>query len=343
MKIYHLSHTDLDGYACQFVVNFYFKNVVFFNSNYGREISDTFAMILSRIEKDLTRNPNEKFLVLISDLNLNLTQCEDFEKALQGKNAKLLLLDHHQSGLECSQKYEWYFLDNARCAAKIVYEFFARICGENEPLARFIAVVNAVDIWLKDDENFELGKVCLMMIATAKEINRVMFVEQNTRYMFFLLQKAMDFVGVELGNVALDDALHGFKKEFFGSKRDTLGNLIADYMVKLLSEQKERFELDYKGHRGILTHNIGSTSVIGNDFLLKNPEFDFFIDISSRKSLSFRANGKLDVSQMAQKLVGGGGHKNASGGLFASFKESADYAVIKAQIEDLITSKLMEA
>ena len=98
MKIYHLSHTDLDGYACQFVVNFYFKNVVFFNSNYGREISDTFAMILSCIEKDLTHNPNEKFLVLISDLNLNLTQCEDFEKALQGKNAKLLLLDHHQSG-----------------------------------------------------------------------------------------------------------------------------------------------------------------------------------------------------------------------------------------------------
>ncbi len=341
MKIYHLSHTDLDGYACQFVVNFYFKNVVFFNSNYGREISDTFAMILSRIEKDLTLNPNEKFLVLISDLNLNLAQCEDFEKALQGKNAKLLLLDHHQSGLECSQKYEWYFLDNARCAAKIVYEFFARICGENEPLARFIAVVNAVDIWLKDDENFELGKVCLMMIATAKEINRVMFVEQNTRYMFFLLQKAMDFVGVEFGNVALDDALHGFKKEFFGSKRDTLGNLIADYMVELLSEQKERFELDYKGHRGILTHNIGSTSVIGNDFLLKNPEFDFFIDISSRKSLSFRANGKLDVSQMAQKLVGGGGHKNASGGLFVGFKDSSDYFIVKAQVEDLIKSKEM--
>ncbi|HFU2364509.1 TPA: hypothetical protein ACH5I0_001537, partial [Campylobacter jejuni] len=23
MKIYHLSHTDLDGYACQFIVNFY--------------------------------------------------------------------------------------------------------------------------------------------------------------------------------------------------------------------------------------------------------------------------------------------------------------------------------
>lgn len=29
MKIYHLSHTDLDGYACQYIVNFYFKNVNF--------------------------------------------------------------------------------------------------------------------------------------------------------------------------------------------------------------------------------------------------------------------------------------------------------------------------
>ncbi|EHD3994754.1 3'-to-5' oligoribonuclease B, partial [Campylobacter jejuni] len=37
MKIYHLSHTDLDGYACQFIVKFYFKNVKFYNSNYGKE------------------------------------------------------------------------------------------------------------------------------------------------------------------------------------------------------------------------------------------------------------------------------------------------------------------
>ena len=342
MKIYHLSHTDLDGYACQFVVNFYFKNVVFFNSNYGREISDTFAMILGEIEKDLAHNPNEKFLVLISDLNLNLTQCEDFEKALQGKNAKLLLLDHHQSGLECSQKYEWYFLDNARCAAKIVYEFFARICGENEPLARFIAVVNAVDIWLKDDENFELGKVCLMMISTAKEINRVMFNEQNIHYMFYLLEKAQSFIGKVNSNIALEDSLHFLKKEFFkGEKNDTLGNLLSAFVVRLLRDNKEKLTLHYNGHKGILTYSIGNTSVIGNDFLLKEPEFDFFIDISSKKTLSFRANGKLDVSQMAQKLVGGGGHKNASGGLFVGFKDSSDYFIVKAQVEDLIKSKEM--
>ena len=52
---------------------------------------------------------------------------------------------------------------------------------------------------------------------------------------------------------------------------------------------------------------------LGNDFLVKNPDYDFFIDVSSRKTLSFRANGKIDVSLMAKNLVGGGGHKNASG------------------------------
>ena len=343
MKIYHLSHTDLDGYGCQFVLDFYFKNCAFFNSNYGREINDTFAMILNKIDEDLSQNESEKFLVLISDLNLTTAQCADFEKALEGKNAKILLLDHHQSGEESAKNYAWYFLDSSRCATKILYDFFAQIYGENEALSHFVSVINAVDIWLKDDAGFELGKVCLGMISGAREINRVLFCEQNTQYMFFLLQKAMNFVGEDFGNVALDDALHGFKKEFFGkNERDTLGNLIARYMVRLLSEHKERFSIDYAGHRGILTYNIGNTSVIGNDFLVQNPEFDFFLDVNSRKSISFRANGNVDVSEMARALVGGGGHKNASGGLFASFKDSSDYAIIKAQITDLIKSKELE-
>ena len=72
---------------------------------------------------------------------------------------------------------------------------------------------------------------------------------------------------------------------------------------------------------------------------MQNPDFDFFIDVSSRKTLSFRANGKIDVSLMAKRLVGGGGHKNASGGLFVGFKESANYKFIKAQIIDLIKAK----
>ena len=48
MAIFHLSHTDLDGYGAQFVTNFYFDNIKFFNSNYGKEINEKFAQILRK-------------------------------------------------------------------------------------------------------------------------------------------------------------------------------------------------------------------------------------------------------------------------------------------------------
>lgn len=337
MKIYHLSHTDLDGYACQFIVNFYFKNVKFYNSNYGKEINENFNSIIGDIEKDENFG---KAIILITDLNLNLNQCEEFEKICKEKNTKIFLLDHHQSGEECAQKYSWYLLDSKRCATKIVYDFFSKICTPVLELSKFVDVVNAVDIWLSEDENFELGKVFLGLIANAKEINRVMFKESQIDYMFFLLDKAWKFIGKENANILLDNATHFIKKDYFARKNDdTLSNLISYFVVEKLSELKENFSIEYEGHKGILTSNIGNTSVIGNDFLVKNPDYDFFIDVSSRKTLSFRANGKIDVSLMAKNLVGGGGHKNASGGLFATFKDGANYNYIKAQIIDLIKSK----
>ncbi|MCX2682951.1 3'-to-5' oligoribonuclease B [Campylobacter sp. MIT 21-1685] len=339
MTIYHLSHTDLDGYACQYLIHFYFKDVKFYNSNYGKEINDNFHIITSDIEKE---NNCGKAILLITDLNLSLNQCEEFEAICKQKQIALFLLDHHQSGYECSQKYDWYLLDNSRCAAKIVYHFFSQICFKDQKLNHFVDVVNAVDIWLSNDNNFELGKVFLGLIANAKEINRVMFKEAQRTYIFFLLDRAREFICKQNSHILLENAIHFIKKDFFFKKNhndDTLSNLLARYIVEQLGYLKEEMAVFYEGHKGIVTSNIGNTSVIGNEFLVQNPDFDFFIDVSSRKTLSFRANGKVDVSIMAKKLVGGGGHKNASGGVFLSFKESTNYAFIKSQIVDLISSK----
>ncbi len=95
-----------------------------------------------------------KAIILITDLNLNLNQCEEFEKICKEKNIKIFLLDHHQSGEECAQKYSWYLLDSKRCATKIVYDFFSKICTPVLELSKFVDVVNAVDIWLSEDEKF---------------------------------------------------------------------------------------------------------------------------------------------------------------------------------------------
>ena len=328
MSLFHLSHTDLDGYAAQFVSKFYFQNIKFFNSNYGKEIDDKFELILSEA--------NSGDIILITDLNITLAQCEKFDKLCKEKELRLFLLDHHQSGAECATAYNWYYLDNSRCATKITYEFFSEIYGENDEISRIVSITDAVDIWQKTHEDFEFGKVCMELIASAKEINKIMFDNLSREYIFYLIEKTLKFNDY----VALDEAIHGIKKAFFmREKDDSLMNLVSKFIVDELSKNAQKFEINFGDKRGILTYNIGSVSIIGNDFLVQNPQYDFFIDVTSRKTLSFRANGKMDVSNLAKILVGGGGHVNASGGFFAGFKDSFDYDQIKAQITNLIASK----
>lgn len=334
MKIAHLSHTDLDGYSCQFITNFYFKDVAFFNSNYGTEIDEKFNQILEYISDD-------EAVIIISDLNLTKSQCQNYENAVKNTKAKLLLLDHHQSGQECFENFSWYFLDNSRCATKITYDFFSSIYGKNEILEKYANVVNAVDIWLHEDENFELGKACMNIISNAKEINKILFPNEQIEYFIYLMKTFCSYFDKENSHICLDNDTHKIKKNYFKSdKDDTLSNLLSVYCVKLLEQNKDKFTIFYQGKKGLLTYNIENVSVIGNDFLVANPDFDFFVNITSKKTFSFRANGKIDVAQMAKDLVGGGGHVNASGGFFTNFKDCHDYELIKKQVCELIEKKV---
>ncbi|MDR2635801.1 MAG: 3'-to-5' oligoribonuclease B, partial [Campylobacteraceae bacterium] len=331
--VFHLSHTDLDGYGCQFVTKHYFKNTKFYNSNYGREIDEKFAQILHDIE--VCAAP--KNIILITDLNLTLEQAKAFDEKLKNikTSVKLILLDHHQSGTECAGKYPWYFLDTSRSAAKITYDFFADIYGGDKRLKRLAEVINAVDIWLDNSPDFELGKVCLNLIANAKELNRIMFDEANTKLMFWLLQNSMEYLDKEKAHILLEDNIHAIKKSFFqNDKEDTLGNLVSKYNVAQLNKFKDKMSIVYKGKKGILTFNIGAVSIIGNDFLTQNPDYDFFMDVTSRRTVSFRANGKVDASKIAYELANGGGHPNASGGAIVGFRDSFLYENVKKQIND---------
>jgi len=337
-KVYHLSHTDLDGYGAQVITNRYFDNIKFYNSNYGKEINERFEEIFS----DISRDDFEKKIILITDVNLTPEQAKEFDSRVKisSENIMLLLLDHHKSGQNCANDFEWYYLDDTRCATKITYDFFSSIFEKDEKLSKFVDVVNAVDIWLDDRDEFELGKVCLGLVSGAKEINRIMFPEENSRYMFELLEKIQPYFDEENPHIVLDENIHKIKKEIFKQdKDDTLNNLISKQNVKMLTENRDKMQIVYENHKGILTYNIGNVSVIGNDFLKANPDFDFFMDISSRKTISLRANGKLDVSKMAAHLANGGGHPNASGGLIGNFRDSFVYENIKKQIEDVITKK----
>ncbi|MBS9778953.1 MAG: hypothetical protein KGV58_01435, partial [Campylobacteraceae bacterium] len=94
--------------------------------------------------------------------------------------------------------------------------------------------------------------------------------------------------------------------------------------------------IHYKSYKGILTYNIGNVSVIGNDFLVNNEDYDFFMDVTSRKTVSFRSNNKADVSVIAKSVANGGGHPNASGGSIPKFKDSFLYPKVIKQIQKIL-------
>ena len=64
-----------------------------------------------------------------------------------------------------------------------------------------------------------------------------------------------------------------------------------------------------------------------------NTDFDFFIDVGRKGNSSFRADGKVDVAQMAAKLAKGGGHVNASGAKFDDFRDTINYNDVKTYVQ----------
>jgi len=347
MILFHISHTDLDGYGCQLITKEMlskeqFKKAFFYNANYGTEVKLTIKKVLNQI-KDFKEN---EIFLLISDLNLTTQESKDLNKNINelnanGFNIKLQVLDHHATGQKSADMYHWYYLDTNRCASKIVYEYMceeydAFSTEEKEWLTPLIDAINAVDIWLDHEtKNFEFGKVLLMMISKAREVNNILFADLNREYRIYLLKEASKYIEEKDANILLDNALHSMKKEFLklDNKDNTLDNLSAKFLVKSLVDVKDKLTVTYKGHKGLLTYCLGGISIPANAFLKANPDFDFFIDIGRKGNTSFRADGKVDVSFMAEKLAKGGGHINAAGAKFDDFRETINYNDVKTYVQ----------
>jgi hypothetical protein len=341
--IYHLSHIDLDGYSCQLVMRYTPYKLFNYNANYGAEVKQKLELILEKINKSQTDS-----LILITDLNLTFDESRWINNEVKKfnenkKNVTLLLLDHHGSGEDSANKYDWYYLDTSRCATKITYDYALEHFKLDEPkwMNKFVNVVNAVDLWKQEEvENFEYGKVCMRLINETRELNKVMFADVDNNYKISLLLEATKYLDEENAPIVLDERIHLIKKEFFKEdKNDTLDNLATKLIVKLLGEARDEKTIYYKGYRGFLSYGVGNTSIIGNGFLLAYPEYDFIVDVSYRGTMSLRANDKVSVSLISKEWANGGGHPNAAGGRIIGFKEQYRYDKVKKQIEKIINDK----
>jgi oligoribonuclease NrnB/cAMP/cGMP phosphodiesterase (DHH superfamily) len=343
--VYHLSHIDLDGYGCQYLSRQYFADIRCYNANYGPEIAARLEEIFSHISAFRNSGNGGKILILVTDLNLSAKECNRLEKEALAAGAKIQLLDHHGTGAPASEKFAWYHLDTSRSATKITYEWLRKNFGfdQEKRNEKIVDAINAIDIWLEKDPWFAYGKVLLGMISGAREINRILFPREDRDYKLELIDKArmiLDRYSREETPIILDDLLHANKKSFFRKgKNDTKDNLVAEYVTRLLNREKKRMTITYKGYKGLLGYNIGNTSLIGNAFLVSNPEYDFYMDVNSRGHFSLRSNNKIDVSLMAAEIGNGGGHPNASGGKIENYRDSFVYENLKVFIQDYINAK----
>ncbi len=339
--IFHLSHIDLDGYGCQYLTTKVFENIKCYNANYGAEVNERIEQIFS----DIKKLENIKPLILITDLNLTTKEGNALEKEAMKVGAKLVLLDHHGTGANAAERFAWYHLDTSKSATLITYNWLRENFGfdKEEEFKPIVEAINAIDIWVESSIYFPYGRVLLGMISGAREVNRVVFADEDREYKFHLIQKADEILSstnLEDAPIALDDALHKIKKEFFiEAKNDTKDNLVADFVTNILTKNRDLMTVEYNGKKGILTYSTGNTSLIGNNFLVKNEDYDFYMDVNSRGNFSLRSNNKVDVSKMAEAIGNGGGHPNASGGKIENYKDYFVYEKLRESIQEYLKSK----
>lgn len=341
--VYHLSHIDLDGYGCQYLTTQCFDTIECYNANYGPEVSARLGEIVKKIEQDdFIASEKVERLILITDLNLSTKEGNWIEKEAVRIGAKLQLLDHHATGASAAERFAWYYLDTKRCATLITYEWLQKHYDfdTNNDLDDIVKAINAIDIWVSDDAYFEFGKVMLGMISGAREIGRILFPAEDRAFKLFMIDAAKNTLQEEDAPIKLDDKLHQVKKAFFKKeKNDTKDNLVAYFVTDLLTKDKQRLTIEYKGHKGILGYNVGNASIIGNASMVANPDYDFYMDVNFRGNFSLRSNNKLDVSAMAAHIGNGGGHVNASGGKVEGYKDSFVYADVRKFIQNYIDEK----
>jgi oligoribonuclease NrnB/cAMP/cGMP phosphodiesterase (DHH superfamily) len=346
-KVYHLSHIDLDGYGCQYLTSKVFDKIKFYNANYGAEVQQK----LEQIYKDIKKEKEQKEftpLILITDLNLTTKECNALEKEAMKLGAKILLLDHHGTGANAAERFAWYHLDTTKCATLITYNWLRENFNfdEKKEYEPIVQAINAIDIWVEESPYFPYGRVLLGMISNAREVDRVAFAKEDNSYRLALIEAAkqiLDKYPLQEAPIALDDKIHFIKKEFFKFDfNDTKDNLVASYITNLLSKNKDEMTVNYKGKKGILTCSTGNTSLIGNNFLKANPDYDFYLEVSSRGTLGLRSDNKMDVSKMAMEIGNGGGHPNASGGKIENYKDSFVYENFKEFIQEYLDKKASE-
>ena len=311
MKIFSLSHTDLDGYGSQLVLSKYFDFINYYNTDYG-DIDDALQKILQKIEHN--------DMLYITDLNLTLEQSEFIDNKSKEIGFDILLMDHHITGLESSKKYDWYNLDVSMSATCLTYKTMAFKYGKiDDFFTNTVNLIDTYDMWRENEEYFGKAQLLSNSVFDFKIDS-----PKNTKFILALIEKigillfnhstkeTEKLIPDVIENILLNLAETFEMKNFIGNENIPSGVKVGTFPAETLDQYiLKRTEIN--GIPVIIYDNISSrTSQYAFSYILKYNDSKVLVKYNSyNDTISCRSkNGKaVEIA----KFFGGGGHKDAAG------------------------------
>lgn len=318
--IYHISHIDLDGYACQIITKKHFKNkkIKFYNCDYGNEINN----ILNNILSDVTTNKYKQNKLIITDINLSM-EIADFiqETFIEEYKFNVILLDHHITGQLVANKYKWYLLDKNYCSAKITQEYF-----KVDSLKDFAEYVNVQDLWLDKHNFFSKANFIADIAYKGYEFPKIIEEEKykykifTIKEVFYRIKKNWSIKKIQKNFIDIQEKflLNSLDKNYVKNQNISIEHKFVHYIYEKIKSKSHKI-VHIDDSKGFVFFDLGLNifQQIAHKFLNDFKNIDFVLHINQYGRISMRSIGKernKDVSYISKKYFNGGGHFNASGG-----------------------------
>ena len=262
---------------------------------------------------DNVKNNLDKYdFIYVVDLNISEELADFIEENYKDK---IMIIDHH---LSCNNMNKYSFIEvNAEgkeSGTSLYYKYLLNNYNNNllnrESTKMLVEHVRTMDI-------YDFSK-------TSKE-------EAEKLEMIFKIYGKDRFID-KFYNVIINDL------ELY-SKEDLNLVELEKERIKRYIEEKEFIEISLDNKRVGVVFAERYISELGNYLINKYDYLDYIVLINMDKKISYRGNGKVDLSVIAKKF-GGGGHVNAAGNCLPSglkekvIKEIFPDAIIKEESND---------
>ena len=262
---------------------------------------------------DNVKNNLDKYdFIYVVDLNISEELADFIEENYKDK---IMIIDHH---LSCNNMNKYSFIDvNAEgkeSGTSLYYKYLLNNYNNDllnrESTEMLVEYVRTMDI-------YDFSK-------TSKE-------EAEKLEMIFKIYGKDRFID-KFYNVIINDL------ELY-SKEDLNLVELEKERIKRYIEEKEFMEISLDNKRVGVVFAERYISELGNYLINKYDYLDYIVLINMDKKISYRGNGKVDLSVIAKKF-GGGGHVNAAGNCLPSdlkekvIKEIFPDAIIKEESND---------